>query len=212
MCYTRATMIPTPIKDTVRPKILIIDDDEDVCRVLSQNLADEGYETAWALSGQEGVAKAGSENFDLVILDLKLPDLHGTEALRQIKTKKKDMSVVILTGYPSVDTAVETMKDQAADYISKPFDVGQLRSVVQRELASKKAKGSSSMTEVSSLGDRIRQIRKSKSMSLGELAKRSELSKSYLSEVERRKKFPGLDALLSIARGLGVNIYLLFKD
>jgi DNA-binding response OmpR family regulator len=195
-----------------KSRILVIDDDRDVCKVLGDNLAEDGYETATALTGAEGIEKAKNGRFDLIILDLKLPDQSGVDVLKRIRGYDKDALIVILTGYPSLETAIETLKNSAADYILKPFNVSHLRGVVQRELANKREKAAMDLTEVREVGERIRKLRKNRGMSLGALAEKSTLSKSYLSELERKKKSPGIDTLMSISQELNVSVYFFFKD
>jgi len=211
-----ATIYPMMPGESVKvesgKKVLVIDDDPDVCRVLGENLSDQGFQPATALSGGAGIEKARQEKYDLVILDLKLPDMAGIEVLRKIRSFDKDVVIVVLTGYPTVETAIETLKGTAADYLLKPFDVNHLISVIHRELAGRKAKSEMDLTEVLDVGERIRKLRRSRGMSLAALAEKSDLSKSYLSELERRKKSPGVDTLLSIARGLGVSVYFFFKE
>jgi DNA-binding response OmpR family regulator len=195
-----------------RRDILVIDDDPDVCRVLSENLSGQGFRVATAMSGSEGVEKARQGRYGLIILDLKLPDVSGMEVLRRIRNFDKDVVIIILTGYPTVETAVETLKNTAADYILKPFDVNHLKDVILRELEGRHSRMDMDLTEVANVGERIRRMRKAKGMSLALLAGKADLSKSYLSELERKKKSPGVDTLLSIARGLGVSVYFFFKE
>lgn len=205
-------MVQDATKVELGRKILVIDDDPDVCKVLGENLSDQGFHPSTALSGGDGIERARGEKYDLVILDLKLPDMAGIEVLRKIRSFDKDVVIVVLTGYPTVETAIETLKSSAADYLLKPFDVNHLISVIHRELAGRKAKAEMDLTEVLDVGERIRKLRRSKGMSLAALSEKASLSKSYLSELERRKKSPGVDTLLSIARGLGVSVYFFFKE
>lgn len=191
--------------------VLIIDDDRDVCNVLMNILTGEGYQTYSVCSGTEGLEKIKKKKYDLIILDLKLPDISGTEVLRQIRNFDKDVSVIILTGYPEVDTAIAAFKNHAVDYIKKPFKVSNLRAVIQKELRKKSIKQDPGITEIKNVGIKIKSLRKKNEMSLGTLAEKTRLSKSFLSELERKKKFPRLSTLQTIAQELGVNVNLFFK-
>lgn len=122
-------------------KILVIDDDRDVCEVLIKNLVSLGYGADSAFSGQEGIEKAKKDRYDLIILDLKLPDLYGTEVLKKIRKFNKDVIIIILTAYPSVETAIETLKNnRASDFICKPFNIDHLRIVIESQLEQRKVK------------------------------------------------------------------------
>lgn len=192
--------------------ILIIDNDKDICSVLERNLATEGYRTATAFNGFDGISKLKRDKYDLVILDLKLPDIYGTEVLKEIRSFNKSVAIVVLTGYPTIETAVETLKNHASDYIRKPFEVRHLKSVIQKELLRKSAQEKLGITDISGLGQKIKKLRKINEMSLDDLAAKTQLSKSFLSEVERKKKYPRLSTLQNIAEKLGVNIYFLFSE
>jgi len=196
----------------MKHRILVIDDDKDICKFLKDNLAEEGYKTSYALNGLEGIERVKKEEYDLIILDLRLPDIYGTEVLKEIRSFNKQVVVIILTAYPSINTAIETFKNRVSDYILKPFDINHLRTVIQRELVNKSAKEELRLTEITSVGRRIRELRRNKKLSLDTLARRTKLSKSFLSELERKKKFPRLNTLQTIARDLGVSVYFFFKE
>ncbi|MBI5633095.1 MAG: sigma-54-dependent Fis family transcriptional regulator [Nitrospirae bacterium] len=102
-------------------KILVIDD-EDIVRIsCSRSLVPEGYELKMAKNGPEGLKMLEEEPFDLVLTDLKMPNMDGIEVLGTIKEKWPKTDVVIVTGYQTVETAVKAIKLGAFDYIEKPF-------------------------------------------------------------------------------------------
>jgi len=104
-----------------RGKILVIDD-EDIVRIsISRALAPEGYEIKTVKDGSEGMKQLEQEEFDLVLTDLKMPNMDGIEVLSNIKNRWPKTDVVIVTGYQTVETAVKAIKLGAADYIEKPF-------------------------------------------------------------------------------------------
>lgn len=118
-------------------RILVVDDENIVRTSCSRTLAPEGYEVKLAKNGFEGLKMASEERFDLVLTDLKMPDMDGIEVLRIIKEKWPETAVVIVTGYQTVDTAVKAIKLGAYDYIEKPFTPDILISTVAEALANR---------------------------------------------------------------------------
>jgi DNA-binding NtrC family response regulator len=102
-------------------KILVIDDEDIVRLSCSRSLVPEGYELKMAKNGPEGLKMLEEETFDLVLTDLKMPNMDGIEVLGTIKEKWPKTDVVIVTGYQTVETAVKAIKLGAFDYIEKPF-------------------------------------------------------------------------------------------
>ena len=115
-------------------KILIIDDEVDMCNAISNILQAEGYKTIYANDGNSGLNKVDAEKPDIVLLDMKLPGMDGLEILKKIKAKYSLMPVVMITGYGNVNSAVELMKMGASDYISKPFDNDKIVATVAKAL------------------------------------------------------------------------------
>ncbi|GAB3735431.1 sigma-54-dependent transcriptional regulator [Spirosoma lituiforme] len=102
-------------------KILIIDDNNDICLLLERFLTKQGYKTASVQRGDDGLALLRKESFELVICDFKLPDIDGLEMLRRIKVMNSTTAVIIITGYSDVRVAVQTVKHGAYDYVTKPL-------------------------------------------------------------------------------------------
>ncbi|MBI2502839.1 MAG: sigma-54-dependent Fis family transcriptional regulator [Candidatus Latescibacteria bacterium] len=115
-------------------KILIADDDASHRAMLRATLAAEGYTTAEAGDGEEAVRQVEAQAFDLVLLDLRMPRLDGVEALRRIKSINPSLPVLIMTAYAAVDTAVQTLKIGAYDYLTKPLDTDELLLSISRTL------------------------------------------------------------------------------
>jgi len=101
--------------------ILIVDDDEVILNVTGKYLSDTGYSTETTLSGIRALEKIRQKKYDLVIIDIRLPDINGLQVLKEIKQVSLDTSVLMMTGYAKVETAVEAMKSGADDYLLKPF-------------------------------------------------------------------------------------------
>jgi DNA-binding NtrC family response regulator len=105
-----------------KPRILIVDDEAAMRESLKDWLMEDGYEVNSAESGEAAVKMAAERNWDIVLLDLKMPGMDGIETLERIKEINPDAEVLMMTAYATVDTAVQAMKDGAFDYLVKPFD------------------------------------------------------------------------------------------
>src|SRR5208337_4724772 len=110
-------------------------DEPMICKSCKEILEEEGYRVDMAHSGQEGVAKALENPFDLLIVDMKMPDLSGMAVLKRIKGERLRTPVIMITAYSTVETAIEAMKLGASDYIPKPFTPDELAEVVKEVIA-----------------------------------------------------------------------------
>jgi len=120
------------------PSILVIDDKESMRTMLSDVLTDEGYQVDAASGGKEGLDLARVKGYDLAITDMKMPDVDGLEVLSGLKNLDNDMSVIIMTAYGTVETAVAAMKSGAYDFVTKPFDPDHLTVIVERALENRR--------------------------------------------------------------------------
>jgi len=118
--------------------ILVIDDEEAIRDACSQVLKKEGYSVKTAEDGVEGLRLFRTEFFHAVLLDLKLPGMDGMEILSLIKEEQPKTQVIIITGFASIDSAVEAMQRGASDYLPKPFTPEQLRLITEKALDSRK--------------------------------------------------------------------------
>lgn len=116
------------------PKILIIDDEKAIRSTLKEILAYEKYEVEEAVDGAEGLKKAGAENFDLILCDIKMPKMDGMEVLQKLMEMQSDTPVVMISGHGTIDNAVEAIKKGAYDFISKPPDLNRLLVTVRNAL------------------------------------------------------------------------------
>src|SRR6056297_3408233 len=113
-------------------RILIVDDEEIVIRSCRRILAGSDFEIDEAHDGLEGLEQVSKQDYDMLILDIKMPKMNGIELLRRVKESKPDLDVIMITGLQEIDTAVEAMKLGAFDYLPKPFDPDELQRVVDR--------------------------------------------------------------------------------
>jgi len=122
-------------KEMKRMKPILIVDDEAIMREsLRDWLTDSGYQVETAKDGEEALKTIAEQDFDVAILDLRLPGKDGVEVLREARAKRPQLKGIIITAYPSVQTAVEAMKEGAIDYLPKPFDLNELEKVIRETL------------------------------------------------------------------------------
>ncbi|MEW6487619.1 MAG: sigma-54 dependent transcriptional regulator [Thermodesulfobacteriota bacterium] len=114
--------------------ILIVDDEAFLRDQLQRILAEEGYAVRGVETGREALRAVEKEGVDLVLLDLNLPDLHGIEVLRELRARDPDLLAIVVTGYGSVESAVESLKLGAYDYIKKPFKADAIKLIVRLAL------------------------------------------------------------------------------
>jgi len=115
-------------------RILIIDDDMDMCSLLSRFLQRKGFEAAVAHNGNKGIAAFKESEFDIVLCDFRLGDMEGREVLKQLKVINPYIIVIIITGYSDIKTAVDVIKHGAYDYITKPLIPDEVLNVINKSL------------------------------------------------------------------------------
>lgn len=118
--------------------LLIVDDDIAVRSVVARKMQTQGYECMMASDGTEALEKVSTHNFDLVLLDLKMPGPSGMEVLPQIVAEHPDVGVLMVTAVSDTETAVEAMKLGACDYVTKPFNLDVLSARVDKALERKR--------------------------------------------------------------------------
>jgi len=122
----------------IMPSILVIDDEESMRVGCVQTLSEEGYAAQAAENGAQGLEMAQRESFDLVVLDLRMPGLDGMEVLRKLREVDPDLVVIVITGYATIESAVEAMRRGAYDFLPKPFTPETLLAIVRRAVEQKR--------------------------------------------------------------------------
>jgi DNA-binding NtrC family response regulator len=130
--------------------VLVVDDEQHILAVLRDTLTHFGYRVTCASSATEALAAIRSELFDAAITDIRMPDMSGLELLREIKRQDESIEVIVMTGYPTITSAVEALKEGAYDYLSKPLIFDELEHVMQRVMERRFLRG-----EVHSLRTRL---------------------------------------------------------
>jgi DNA-binding response OmpR family regulator len=114
--------------------ILVVDDDAVVRKSLSAILSQEGYLVETVENGKEAIRISEKSLFDIALVDIKLPDMDGTELLSRLKGNQPRMILIVITGFPTLENAMETVNEGADGYILKPFDVQKLLEMIRKHL------------------------------------------------------------------------------
>ncbi len=118
----------------MKQRILVIDDEEAICDACFQVFTAEGYEVATSLEGLSGLATYDVFQPDIVFVDLKMPGISGMDVIERVRQKDGNAVLVVITGYATIDSAVESMKMGAFDFLPKPFTPEELSIVTKRAL------------------------------------------------------------------------------
>ena len=121
--------------DEAKSKILVVDREITVCKSIRQALVCDAYDIEVALSGEEALKKENEKKFDVIIADPMTPGLGGLDLLKFLKAKNSPAKVIMIAGYPTLKTAVQSVQAGVFDHLPKPFLPSQLRSLVARALA-----------------------------------------------------------------------------
>jgi DNA-binding NtrC family response regulator len=114
--------------------ILVVDDDAAVRKSLSSILSMEGYLVETVENGKQAIRISEKSRFDIALIDIKLPDMDGTELLHRLKVNQPHMVKIVITGFPTLENAMETVNEGADGYILKPFDVQKLLEMIRKHL------------------------------------------------------------------------------
>ena len=119
-------------KVKVMPSILVIDDDASIVETLDLYLTEEGYKVSTALTGTEGLNNYIQDPSDVVILDIRLPDVDGFTVLEDLKEENENIKVIMITAFHDMETTINAMKSGAFDYIHKPINVDELDLAIKK--------------------------------------------------------------------------------
>jgi len=115
-----------------KPRILLVDDDKNTANGLTKILLQDGYDTGCVYTGKEALNLIATEHFDIVITDMKLPDISGFSIIEKVKKKDIDIAVVMITAFSSIQTAIDAMKKGADDYLTKPVNIEELELILKK--------------------------------------------------------------------------------
>jgi len=193
-------------------KVLVVDDDRAICDYMETFLAKDGYEVKTLSDPVKAPEEVKAGGYHLVVLDLMMPKMDGVEVLKRIRKVDSDVAVVIFTGYPSLETAVQSMKLDAVDYLKKPFNPDEFREVLERVVRKKGLLRTPEENLHRVIGETIRGLRKDRALTLKQMARRTGLSVSLLSQIERAESSASISSLYKIATALDVRIQDLFGE
>ncbi len=192
-------------------RILVVDDDQDSCDLIEKILKKEGYRVTTLTDGRQTEGELRKHDTHLAIVDLKMPEISGLDVLQMIRHHDTDYAVIMMTGYATLDSAVSALREGVVDYLRKPVREDELLGAVRRALA---AKGLALMPEEElhrNIGATIRDLRKKRTLTLKQLAKRTGLSVSLLSQIERAESSASVTSLYKIAHALKIRLPELFS-
>jgi len=129
-------------------RILVVDDDENIRKVLTTILEDEGYVVEAVENGKKAVEKTKKSFYNLALIDIRLPDMEGTELLTKMKDTTPKMRKIIITGYPTLQNAIEAVNRGADAYILKPFDMEKVLQTIKDQLKKQEEEGQYSQEKV----------------------------------------------------------------
>lgn len=182
--------------------VLALDDDTDFLQYLTAVLSAEGHRVATAATPQAFFAQLEARTPDVVLLDIKMGVHSGEDVLAEIRRRWPRLCVIIVTGYPSLESMRQTFKLDVFDYLAKPFSVAELRHVLSQAASSLGLGGPPEDRLRRELGRRVRLARIERGWTLRDLSEASGVSTSQLSSIERGTHLPSLDSLVAIAQAL----------
>ena len=183
--------------------VVALDDDADFREFIRSALESDGHEVRVVATPEAFYAACEAALPDLVLLDIKMGKTSGEQVLTELRKRWPSLCVLVVTGYPSLDSMRQTFKQDVFDYLAKPFSMDELRRVlVQASQAFDLGKRPQDRLR-QELGRQIRLARTERGWTLKELSEASQVSVSQLSSIERGAHLPSLESLLSIANALG---------
>jgi DNA-binding response OmpR family regulator len=192
-------------------RILILDDDHAVCRVIQAALAPSDFKVEAVSEPTEMEAALQGQSYNVIILDYVIPGLESEQVLEWVKQYQPDASIIVVTAYPSIDSALSCLRARTYDYLTKPFQIVNLQKTVTRCLESKGLLRMSESALRESLGSAIRERRKALGLTLAQMAQRTGVSLGYLSQIELGKNSASIETLYRITLGLGMKMSDLFQ-
>lgn len=182
--------------------IVALDDDEDFRQYISSVLEADGHEVRMCASPEVLEDLCDDRLPDVVLLDMKMGRYNGEDVLRAVRKRWPRLCVIVVTGYPTLDSMRQTFKQDVFDYIAKPFSIDELRRTLAQAVSSL-GLGQRAVDRLrAELGRQVRLSRTERGWTLKELSESSGISVSQLSSIERGAHMPSLESLLSISEAL----------
>ncbi|TPV95965.1 MAG: response regulator [Myxococcales bacterium FL481] len=193
-------------------RVLVIDDDPSICEYLDKLLTREDCDVTTCCQPREGLQLIENDDYHIVILDLQMPDRPGMDLLSDIRRQDQNVAVIILTGFPTLESATNAISLDISAYMQKPFSGEEMRDTIAA-VARKKGIMVRPEDELHiSIGRQIRKHRKDRSMPLRVLSQRVHMSISLLSQIERAERPASISHLYRIANALEMRVVDLIGD
>lgn len=192
----------TPPAEMPPLSILALDDDPDFREYLRSVLAGDGHDIRTAATPDEMFRMNEERLPDVLLLDIKMGRHSGEEVLEELRRRWARLCVIVVTGYPSLETMRRTFKRDVFDYLAKPFSIDDLRAVLRQAAVAFNLGGRPQDRLRQELGRQVRMARTEKGWTLKELSESSGVSISQLSSIERGAHLPSLESLLAVASAL----------
>lgn len=191
--------------------VLVVDRDEGSNVQIKDYLTTEGYTAEVVTDSAQVVEEIKRGRFQLVILDVSPPEGPGVELLERIRSADSDICVIAMTEMPTVETAVRTLKNQAFDYLQKPLELEELHAVVQAAIREKGLLVDLETRLNQVVGKRLREKRTAEQLTLKQLANRTGLSVSLISQIELGKSAASMSTLHKLSTALQVRMTYFFE-
>ena len=192
-------------------RILVLDDDEAVCRVMQAALAPHGFKVEVVSDPAHMEPALRAHPYQLIILDYVIPGVESEQVLGWVREHQPQASLIVVTAYPSIDSALNCLRARTYDYLTKPFPIAQLQKTVMRCLEGRGLLRMSESALREALGSAIRERRKALGLTLAQMAQRTGVSLGYLSQIELGKNSASIETLYRISLGLGIKMGELFQ-
>ena len=192
-------------------RLLVLDDDASICRLIQAALAQGEFQVDAVCDPDLMEVQLKARPYHLIILDYIIPGLESDRVLSWVREHQPEASIIVVTAFPSIDSALHCLRAHTFDYLTKPFQVEQLQKAVTRCLEGRGLLRLSEEALRESLGATIRERRKALGLTLKQMADRTSVSLGYLSQIELGKNSASIETLYRIALGLRVRVADLFQ-
>jgi DNA-binding response OmpR family regulator len=193
-------------------RLLVIDDDPAIGRLVQAAFSDHGFTTDVVTEPHIVQEQLRTGNYHVVLLDYILPGLDSVAVLQMVRDLQPGADIIVITAYPSVDSALHCLRASAFDYLTKPFPVELLQHTVERSLERRGLLRMSEEALLLQVGAAIRDRRKALGLTLADLSQRAQVSLGYLSQIELGKNSASIEMLYRIALGLRIRMADLFSN
>ncbi len=192
-------------------RLLVLDDDPTIGRLITSALAAHNFTIDVVADPDQIEAQLKRPEYHVIILDYVIPGLEPEKVMEWVRAYQPEASIIVVTAFPSIDSALQCLRAHTYDYLTKPFQVEQLQRTVLRCLEHKGLLRLSEEALREQLGAAIRERRKGLGLTLAQMAQRTNVSLGYLSQIELGKNSASIETLYRIALGLRVRVADLFQ-